>query len=61
MIGPRVLKEHPAYSRTLGAIQFAVLAASSRAPLKSRYNLAGRSSNEVLVFTECSGSNPHRP
>ncbi len=61
MIGPPGLEERPAYSRTLGTIHFAVLAASSIALLKSRYNLAGRSSNEVLFLTEYSDSGPHRP
>ena len=49
MSGPAGLEERPAYSRTLGTIHFAVLAASSTALFKSRRNLAGPSSNEVLL------------
>ena len=49
MIGPPGLEERPAYRRTLGTRCFAVLAASSKALLQSRHNLARRSSNEVLL------------
>jgi hypothetical protein len=49
MSGPAGLEERPADGRTLSTKSFAAFAVTSIARIESRRDLAGRSSNEVLI------------
>ena len=49
MSGPAGLEERPADGRTLSTKSFAAFAVTSIARIESRCDLAGRSSNEVLI------------